>query len=60
MAGWTGDESGRYIHPEAEGMRRFVEQVDRDCAQNVREGLPDDANPGTIPDPNGDKPDTVH
>jgi integrase len=25
MAGWAGDESARYIHPEAEGMRPFVE-----------------------------------
>lgn len=24
MAGWAGDESARYIHPEAEGMRPFV------------------------------------
>lgn len=32
MAGWKGDESGRYIHPEAEGMRAFVEAVDRQCA----------------------------
>ena len=37
MAGWSGDESGRYIHPEAEGMRAFVESVDRQCAPSVQE-----------------------
>lgn len=30
MAGWAGDESARYVHPEAEGMRPFV------MAQNQR------------------------
>lgn len=33
MAGWAGDESSRYVHPEAEGMRPFVD------AQRVR-GVP--------------------
>jgi integrase len=37
MAGWSGDESGRYIHPAADGMRAFVEAVDRQCAAVVQE-----------------------
>ena len=33
MAGWAGDESARYVHPEAEGMRPFV---DAQCAPAVQ------------------------
>jgi hypothetical protein len=36
MAGWVGDESGRYVHPEAEGMAPLIEAVDRECAPAVQ------------------------
>lgn len=39
MAGWVGDESGRYVHPEAEGMRPFIEA----CAPGVPEAGSDRA-----------------
>jgi integrase len=58
MAGWSGDESGRYIHPEAEGMRAFVEHVD--CATSVSQGRPEAEKCGTIPTPTGEEPGTVH
>ncbi len=38
MAGWVGDESGRYVHPEAEGMAPLIEAVDRECVPGVPEG----------------------
>ncbi len=36
MAGWVGDESGRYVHPEAEGMAPLIAAVDRECASAVQ------------------------
>jgi integrase len=43
MAGWVGDESGRYVHPEALGMAPFVAATDRQCAGAVLQpGQPSD------------------
>jgi integrase len=41
MAGWAGDESARYVHPEAEGMRPFI---DAQCAPGVSEASPSEKN----------------
>lgn len=35
MAGWVGDESARYIHPEAAGMQPFIEALGGECARVV-------------------------
>jgi integrase len=53
MAGWSGDESGRYIHPEAEGMRAFVESVDRQCAPVEPESCSTEKNAGESGDTPG-------
>lgn len=52
--------TSRYLHPEAEGMRSYVESVDRDCAQNVREPCSNATTGDTETPPNGDKPGSLH
>lgn len=37
MAGWVGDESSRYIHPEAVGMQPFIDALGGPCAPAVTE-----------------------
>lgn len=37
MAGWVGDESGRYIHPEAAGMAPLIAAVNAQCVAVVPE-----------------------
>lgn len=52
--------TSRYLHPEAEGMRAYVESVDRECSHIGKEQCPAVGNGDAEAPPNGAKPEDLN